>query len=98
MITTKNPNSKPRFFYSNRQLPQYNIIGFMAIRTWKSNFNVKAPNPIKDRIKRGKKILQFDMITDQNQKSKKTKLFEKAQIKNLEGPYHTILHFFWQKF
>ena len=34
------------------------------------------------------------MITDQNQKSKKTKLFEKTQIKNLEDPYHTILHFF----
>ena len=36
------------------------------------------------------------MIIVHNQRSKKTKHFEKTQIKNLEDPHHTILQFFWQ--
>ena len=69
----------------------------MAIKSWKFNFNVKALNPLKDRINKGKKkTLQFDMIIVHNQRSKKTKHFEKTQIKNLEDPHHTILQFFWQ--
>ena len=34
------------------------------------------------------------MITDHNQRSKKTKFFEKTQIKNSEDSHHTILQIF----
>ena len=38
------------------------------------------------------------MITDHNQRSKKTKLFEKkTKIKNLEDSHYTILQFFLTK-
>ena len=37
------------------------------------------------------------MITNHNQRSKKTKLFEKTKIKNLEDSHHTILQFFLTK-
>ena len=61
----ENNKKKPKFqtqipFYSNRQLPQFNIIGFMAIRSWKSNFNVKAQTLQKIELKEGKK--HFNLV------------------------------------
>ena len=72
-------------FYSNWQLPQFNKIRFMTIRSWKSNFNVNNSNPQKDRIKgREKKTsIQYDKLQFTT-KEKKIKPFEKTQIKNLK--------------
>ena len=62
----KNPYSKPKFqthipFYSNWQLPQFNKIRFMTIRSWKSNLNVNNSNPPKDRIK-GREKKNFNSV------------------------------------
>ena len=62
----KNPNSKPKF-----------QIGFMAIRSWKSNFNVKAPDLLKDRIKRGKKNTSILYDCRSQPKIKKNQAFWK---------------------
>ena len=59
-------------WWKKKKKPEFQI-GFMVIRSWKSNFNVKAPNLLKDRIKGGKKTLQFDMIANHNQRKKNKK-------------------------
>ena len=90
---TQIPNPDSILFKPTAPTIQHNrVYGYKEL---KIQLQCQSSNPPKDRIKRGKKTLQFGMITsNHNQTSKKTKLFEKTQIKNLEDPHYTILQIF----